>query len=416
MKYFSTRDKFLKHYQTNNYNLKTEKNIVVSFGIQNLKALLVFSLVTFISLISFSIYDFYIEERKAVFLLLIVAIFNCFTLVLVYFKYTRATYFYFFALNSFVVFYYDSFIGTKGGTYMFYFPIIMGIANCFNPLKKVDKLLITILLTLVISLISINLLTDYSLFFIDYLTEKHKSFIFLSNFFFSMVIMGIFISIYNSSNNHRLLLFQNVVHEENKLRILENEKNLDRRTLLDELQFKLKNNLSLIYDYLEMKMLTAEKENQEQVVYESLHAIQTISYAYQIQQFNRSKISVNAKAYLKEIVLYWKQLFREAYRTIDFRIDSPNLTVNLNQIIPIGLIFHELLIIQQHHNNVQGGIFECQIATQLNDLLLKMKFSEPSVPSVHSNHFLWVMDLVDQLEADFIAIDEYNFVIAIPLK
>lgn len=137
-----------------------------------------------------------------------------------------------------------------------------------------------------------------------------------------------------------------------------NEEEIDRslrekEVLLQEIHHRVKNNLAIVVSLLELQK--SELNDDMQVVFQDCQSrIQSIALVHEKLYQNDTLSNINIGNYIRELT----DVISSAYNiekqnwTTQLLVDSEDLSLNINQAIPIGLIYNELL------NNVYKHGFE----------------------------------------------------------
>jgi two-component sensor histidine kinase len=282
------------------------------------------------------------DPQSAIFLELL-AMFSLLTLAVNFYFNPKTAFLYLFIFITAGVFFFDSYSGVDSGSYLYYFPLSLAVANMFDFQTKNDRIILISQLLLIGILIFLNIVTDHKIFENENLTIEQKNEMFNINMLISVICLVYFIFLIVSSNVQKLSLLENLVNEESKLRNLEVEKNREKEILLAELQHRLKNNLSLMSSLLKLKLENVNDDNYSFAYKESIHAIHTVAQANHLQKFEEGRLIIPTEKYLKEVKLYWFQLFEELPIAGKININSETFFLNVKQAIPIGLIIHEII-------------------------------------------------------------------------
>jgi hypothetical protein len=359
-----------------------------------------------ISCIIFSISganNMYLGDLASGIFLEILAFLSLLTLVFNRLNMVRWAISYLFLLITGAIFYFDSYSGYASGSYLFYFPLLFAIAHVFDYRSRQDRLIMLMHIVLAIVFPVIHLSTGHSLFRSAYLTDLQRNRMFIFNLSFSIGCMGYFVYLLVKANIERLNLMEHILIEENKLRIMQEEKNKEKEILLAELQHRLQNNLSLMTSLLRIKQESVSSQTYELVFKEIFHALQTVAHAHHLQKFDDGRLMVPLQDYLHEIAKHWKQLNPE--ESLQHKVDwkCAERTLNIKQCITLGLIFHEAIVLfsllhqtteapQQLLFDVRGydAWIEIDIACTLPDLL------------AGSKEDLMIYALIEQLDGELI--------------
>lgn len=319
---------------------------------------------------------------------------------------------YLFGLISIAIFYFDSYSGINSGTYLYYFPLMLAIANIFDFQTRQDRITMITHLVFIGLLVFINLFTDHGIFVNLKMTEDQKQNMFVFNMAFSISCLSYFIFLIVNTNIQKVNLLKNLVAEESKLRALEEEKNRDKEILLAELQHRLKNNLSLMSSLLKLKLESINDQNYPLAFKESIHAIQTVAQANHLQKFEDGKLLVPMKSYLTEVQIYWSQLLDGHPMEGTVKLECPEYYLNIKQAIPVGLIFHEVISLLWFHcleKQIKGNL-KFSITQENEATRILVHSSIPNLFSTNKTKEVIIHALLEQMDAEGFQKNENDFV------
>jgi hypothetical protein len=99
------------------------------------------------------------DPDSAIFLELL-AMMCLLTLAVNHFFNPKLAFLYLFAIITVGVFFFDSYAGIDSGSYLYYFPLSLAVANIFDYRTKSDRMIMILQLVLIAVLIFVNLITD----------------------------------------------------------------------------------------------------------------------------------------------------------------------------------------------------------------------------------------------------------------
>ena len=347
--------------------------------------------------------DFLVGDPQSAIFLELLAMLSLLTLVINYFLTPKSAFFYLFAIITTGVFFFDSYSGIDSGCYLYYFPLSLAVANMFDFKTKSDRIILISQLALIGILIFINIITDHKIFENQNLTNDQKNEMFNINMFISVLCLVYFIFLIVSSNVQKLNLLENIVNEETKLRNLSVEKNREKEILLAELQHRLKNNLSLMSSLLKLKLENVNDDNYSLAYKESIHAIQTVAQANHLQKFEDGRLIVPLDKYLKEVKLYWFQLFDDTPISGNIKLKSESFSMNVKQAIPIGLIIHEIISLFWIHCFLRELKDDLVIGVSQREdkIVIKIMCSIPNLVKLELKKEVIIYALIEQIDAVF---------------
>lgn len=139
------------------------------------------------------------------------------------------------------------------------------------------------------------------------------------------------------------------------------EKSLEEKTiLLKEIHHRVKNNLAVINALFHLQVNKTENREAIDLLTDSQHRIQTIAaihdQLYQTELFS----SLEMENFIKKLVSNISQSFQNEEKTIKSELDLENITLNMTQAIPCGLLLNEMITNAYKHafkGRNEGTIF-----------------------------------------------------------
>jgi two-component sensor histidine kinase len=397
-------------------NTKIEKDLSIADKMNSkVKLANIFGLLSCGIFLTTGINDFLIGDPQSGIFLELLAILSLLTLAVNYYFTPKTAFLYLFAIITAGVFFFDSYSGIDSGCYLYYFPLSLAVANMFDFKTISDRIILISQLVLIGILIFINIITDHKIFENENLTIEQKNEMFNINMFISVLCLIYFIFLIVSSNIQKLLLLENLINEEAKHRNLEVEKNREKEILLAELQHRLKNNLSLMSSLLKLKLENVNDDNYSLAYKESIHAIQTVAQANHLQKFNDGKLTVPIDKYLKEVKLYWFELFKEIPISGNIKIKSEAFSINVKQAIPIGLIVHEIISLFWIHCFSRDLEEELVIGVSEREdkIVIKITSTIPNLIKLDLKKEVIIHALIEQIDAIPNTLTAHDFTIEI---
>lgn len=375
----------------------------------------IFALIASTIFITIGINNVSMGETYSGYFLETLSAFCLITWIINYFGKPKVSTSYLFGLISISIFYFDSYSGISSGTYLYYFPLLLAIANIFDFKTPQDRVIMITHLAFIGVLVFVNLLSGHALFMTKTLTVTQQKSMFIFNMAFSISCLSYFIYMIVNSNLQKLSLLENLVEEESKLRILEEEKNREKEILLAELQHRLKNNLSLMSSLLKLKLENINDSNYPLAFKESIHAIQTVAQANHLQKFEDGKILVPIQSYMKEVHLYWNQLLVNHPIESEIKLKITDYYLNIKQAIPIGLIFHELISLFWFYclNNPAHATLDIKIIVKEGSIKICVASSVQDLLKNNPTKEMIIQALIEQIDAQLYNKSESEFYIEV---
>ena len=113
--------------------------------------------------------------------------------------------------------------------------------------------------------------------------------------------------------------------------------------LLAEVHHRVKNNLTIISSLLELQASTFSDETVKIPFRQSINRVNSIARVHEIIYDSENMASVNIRKYLDRIIPAIQNTMQDDTKNITLRIDVPDVQLHINQTVPLGLLFNELL-------------------------------------------------------------------------
>lgn len=149
-----------------------------------------------------------------------------------------------------------------------------------------------------------------------------------------------------------------------KQRNLENEELIkDKDTLMKEIHHRVKNNFQLVSTLLELQSSFESNSEAKEKLNEGQARIHSFSLVHQKLYENNLDTEVNVQQYLDDLVrLVLKSA--EVDKTVTVQIQANNTLLDVDTIIPLGLITNELLTNSCKYDFLIGGFWHLELTIQ----------------------------------------------------
>ena len=112
---------------------------------------------------------------------------------------------------------------------------------------------------------------------------------------------------------------------------------------LAEIHHRVKNNLTIITCLLELQLGELNDDVSKVHFKQSINRINSIAKVHELIYESEDMASVDIKEYLQKIVPAIQQSVNGFKKSVNFKFDIPSHKLKVNQAIPLGLIFNELI-------------------------------------------------------------------------
>jgi two-component system, sensor histidine kinase PdtaS len=185
-------------------------------------------------------------------------------------------------------------------------------------------------------------------------------------------IFTVFIKFHNFSQSQLLLANENLENKNSTISAQDEEKTI----LVKEIHHRVKNNLQIISSLLRLQGNDIENEELKKHFDEATNRIIVMSMIHQRLYDGKELSKIQLVQYLKELSNDLERIYAHEH-PIHFDIDSNLNTIGLKSIVPIGLIFNELISnsLKYAFMETQGGTITIKI-NELNDGKINILYSD----------------------------------------
>lgn len=117
----------------------------------------------------------------------------------------------------------------------------------------------------------------------------------------------------------------------------------EKEILLSEVHHRVKNNLALVKGLLELERYKTEDEHLQSVLLNSESRIISIAKIHELLYHSNDFVNIQLKAYVNELISHLLESFPLEQQKIDIDLKVEDLSINVNQALPVGLIVNELI-------------------------------------------------------------------------
>lgn len=215
----------------------------------------------------------------------------------------------------------------------------------------------------------------------------------------------------NKFNNRVYNLIQNLENQNNQLHTSQTliEENLnEKNVLLQEIHHRVKNNLAVVSGLLSLQSYHVENEQLKTVLNKSMNRILSIAKVHEMLYESKKFNNIPFDIYIKELSEIILSSMNEENKSIDFKTNISVQQLSINQGVPLGIIFNELIT-----NSVKYG-FEKKAGNEINIIVrpkgenIEVVYSDNGIgiddfetSSRKSLGFTLIKSLMQQIEAKY---------------
>ncbi len=164
--------------------------------------------------------------------------------------------------------------------------------------------------------------------------SKIRNLLLLTIFFLLSIAIVIGFSLnQNRKKNKQLAAQKTIIEKQLK----------EKEVLMHEIHHRVKNNLQIISGLLNLQSRHIDDPNALQAVREGRNRVKSIALIHQ-QLYQQENITdINLKTYIHELMQSIQQSFRDSGKQIQYHIECPDILLDVEVAVPIGLIVNELI-------------------------------------------------------------------------
>jgi len=156
----------------------------------------------------------------------------------------------------------------------------------------------------------------------------------------------------------------------------------EKEILLQEIHHRVKNNLSLISGLIELQLDSTSDQNAREVLKDSQSRIHSMAMIHEKLYQTESLSDIALENYIRELVEAIHSTFTEYRESVELKFDMDHIEVDINQVIPCGLLINELVVNAFKHafTKEKQGILEISLKEQDSTVTLSIADNGPGLP------------------------------------
>lgn len=145
-----------------------------------------------------------------------------------------------------------------------------------------------------------------------------------------------------------------------------NQQNIEKELLLKEIHHRVKNNLQVITSLLSLQSHSIEDDTIKALFSQSQHRINSMAMIHKMLYQSNDFSKINCKDYLEELIDKLIVSFKGVKHNIQLDMDIPELFLNLDTSIPLGLLINEIITNALKYGlpNGQAGLLTVKMKQQ----------------------------------------------------
>jgi PAS domain S-box-containing protein len=135
----------------------------------------------------------------------------------------------------------------------------------------------------------------------------------------------------------------------------------EKNILLQEVHHRVKNNMAVISSMIALQSNTIDDEHMKELLQSSQNRIQSMTMVHENIYKNESLSEVNVNTYVLELIESLMQSFDLFDNQIELNIDVLDINLELDLLIPLGMIINEIVSNSFKHAYREGKAFELSV-------------------------------------------------------
>ncbi|MBL7931029.1 MAG: ATP-binding protein [Bacteroidia bacterium] len=295
-------------------------------------------------------------------------------------------------IGCFLFFFLSVKMGSDSFAFLYFFTLIIGIIQMGSRKEIFVHVVINVILCF-ITICLIALCYIYKVFQIV-VPENMIEFCRYFNICFSFFTAAFFMLIISKESIRQEMLLQSALKQ--------------KEILLAELFHRVKNNLSIVTSLLNLKKDSAKSEETKDILEECRNHVFSMALVHTKMYNSNNLADLNFKEYLGELL---PELINSigGSPAVGFEIESSDVTMNLEQAIPCGLIVNELITNAFKHAQLPDQRLKIRVALKEENRWVYLDISDngPGKCDVNNNKDSLGMELIRSLAEQLSA--EYSF-------
>ncbi len=198
----------------------------------------------------------------------------------------------------------------------------------------------------------------------------------------------------------------------------------EKNILLREIHHRVKNNLQVISSLLKLQSQYIEDEGAVRAIAEGRNRVHSMALLHQNLYKEDNLTGVNMKEYFTNLIEGLFDAYNISPTDISLQTEIDDLTLDIDTVIPLGLIANELVSNALKHafDNVSDAVLEVKLWEKDGHLIFKVKdngigYNATSVGEVKKSFGQkLIKSLSDKLEADIVVISDSGTDVTLSIK
>lgn len=186
-----------------------------------------------------------------------------------------------------------------------------------------------------------------------------------------------------SKNAHTVVGSVRNINERKKYEKKINESLKEKEILLQEIHHRVKNNLAIISSLLELQKDEIDDEQMLNIFSKSQSRIQSIAMVHEKLYQTDTLSQVDMSTYIEEFSQILSKAYQSDQQKIDVQLNLQEVTLDINDAVPCGLIFNELANNSFKHSftDINEGILKVNLSSNNGNVRLSVADNGHGMPA-----------------------------------
>jgi two-component sensor histidine kinase len=198
----------------------------------------------------------------------------------------------------------------------------------------------------------------------------------------------------------------------------------EKEVLLKEVHHRVKNNMAIISSFLELQSMSAEGDEVQGLLQESIRRIRSMALVHEKLYLSKNFADINVKDYITQLLYDLTDSYGRGHEMVQISIDD--MDFELDRLINVGLLVNEIAMNSYKYafNSIDNPCFHLKMYNADNYVIMEIGDNGPGIPeaSLREKKGSLGLDIINALSARLkaeISVDNTNgarYIIKIPVS
>lgn len=150
----------------------------------------------------------------------------------------------------------------------------------------------------------------------------------------------------------------------------------EKEVLLKEIHHRVKNNLQIVISILDLQVASIKETKNKEILAQSKSRVYSMSLIHQKLYQSNNLARVNMKDYLEELFTYVLNSYQSTNHKTHTELRIENKELSLTKVVPLGLVFNELLTNSIKHGLKTSKIPKIKIVLAVSKNILVLEIAD----------------------------------------